>query len=217
MRSLADDRLLTPPTFEVILDTMMNGDLLYHVADIAGNTNYSWKIYNHQLRAMTNQVRADNSTFHLADYNTVTGALTSQGTRAGYSSTSTWARGHAWAIYMFTRGYLETGYLPFLDAAQRVANYYITNVPADYVPYWDFQAPDIPNAPRDSSAAAITLSGLLQLSQVTTNLTNAARTGSRHTISSNPSLPPTTSPRAPPTAPSCFTASAIPPCYRTGG
>ena len=96
---------------------------------------------------MTNQIRADNSTFHLADYNTTTGALTHQGTRAGQSDSSTWSRGHAWAIYMFPKGWQETGYLPFLDAGQRVAEYYIDNVPADYVPYWDFQAAGIPNAP----------------------------------------------------------------------
>jgi hypothetical protein len=70
--------------------------------------------------------------------------------------------------------YRETGYPPFLDAAKRVAGYYLTNVPPDYVPYWDFDAPDIPNAPRDSSAAAITLSALVQLSQLVTNMQDSA-------------------------------------------
>ncbi len=174
VRSLADDLLLAPTNFQVIMDTMMNTELLFHAADLNGNTNISFKAFNHQLRAMTNQVRSNNSTYHLALYSTVNGALTYQGTRAGYSSNSTWSRGHAWAIYAFTMGYRETGYRPFLDTAQRVAQYYIDNVPSDYVPYWDFNDPAIPNSPRDSSAAAITLSGLLELSQLTTNLTNAA-------------------------------------------
>jgi unsaturated chondroitin disaccharide hydrolase len=172
VRSLADDLLLPPTNFQVILDTMMNSEMLYHATDLTGNTNYSDKSFNHQLRAMTNQIRADNSTFHLALYSTVNGDLTFQGTRAGYSDTSTWARGHSWAIYAFTMGYRETGYAPFLDAAQRVSQYYIDNVPSDYVPYWDYDAPQ--PAPRDSSAAAIALSGMVQLSQLTTNLTNAA-------------------------------------------
>ncbi len=175
VRSIQDDRTLGSTNFEVILDTMMNGDLLYHVTDLDGDTNLSSKIYNHQLRAMTNQVRADSSTFHRAIYSTVNGSLTFQGTRAGYTNWSTWSRGHSWAIYMFTKGYIETGYLPFLDTAQRVSDYYITNVPSDYVPYWDYQAPNIPNEPRDSSAAAIAMSGMLQLCQVTTNFTNAAK------------------------------------------
>jgi unsaturated chondroitin disaccharide hydrolase len=174
VRSLADDELLAPTNFQVIMDTMMNCELLYHATDLNGNTNISFKAFNHALRAMTNQIRADNSTFQLALYSTVNGALTFQGTRAGYSDSSTWSRGHAWAIYGFTVAYRETGYLPFLDAAQRVAQYYIDNVPSDYVPYWDFDDPAIPNSPRDSSAAAITLSGLVQLSELTTNLTNAA-------------------------------------------
>jgi Glycosyl Hydrolase Family 88/Bacterial Ig domain len=172
VRSLADDRLLPPTNFEVILDTMMNSELLYRATDLTGNTNYAFKSYNHQLRAMTNQIRPDNSTYHEALYSTVNGALTFQGTRDGYSNTSTWARGHSWAIYAFTMGYRETGYLPFLDAAQRTAQYFIDNVPSDYVPYWDYDAPQ--PAPRDSSSASIAMSGMIQLSQLTTNLTNAA-------------------------------------------
>jgi hypothetical protein len=82
--------------------------------------------------------------------------------------------------------YRETGYVPFLDAARRMAGYYLTNVPSDYVPYWDFNAPDIPNAPRDSSAAAITLSGLVQLSQMVTNMPDSAAlwAGAHHILES---------------------------------
>lgn len=174
VRCLADDQLLPPTNFEVIIDTMMNTELLYHAADVNGDTNLSLKAYAHATRAMTNQIRADNSTFQKVLYSTVDGALTFQGTRAGYSNTSTWARGQAWAIYGFTMAYRETGYSPFLDAAQRVAAYYLTNTPPDFVPYWDFQAPNIPNAPRDSSAAAITLSALVQLSQLATNMQESA-------------------------------------------
>ncbi len=171
---LADDQLLPPTNFEVIIDTMMNTELLYHATDINGNTNFSDKAFSHAQRAMTNQIRADNSTFQKVLYSTVNGELTYQGTRAGYSATSTWARGQAWAIYGFTMAYRETGFLPFLDAAKRTANYYLTNVPSDFVPYWDFDAPDIPNAPRDSSSAAITLSALVQLSQLVTNMQDSA-------------------------------------------
>ena len=171
---LADDLLLTPPDFQVIIDTMMNTELLYHATDINEDTSLSAKAFSHAGRAMTNQIRADNSTFQLVIYSTINGAVLEQGTRAGYSDTSTWARGQAWAIYGFTMADRETGYLPFLDAAGRVSNYYLTNVPPDYVPYWDFDAPDIPNAPRDSSSAAITLSALVQLSQLATNMQDSA-------------------------------------------
>ena len=183
---LADDHLLAPPQFEVIMDTMMNSELLYHATDINGDASLSAKAFSHAARAMTNQIRADNSTFQLVLYSTVNGALTYQGNRGGYSATSTWARGQAWAIYGFTMAYRETGYAPFLNAARRAASYYLTNVPPDYVPYWDFDAPNIPNAPRDSSAAAITLSGLVQLSQLVTNLQDSATfwTGAHHILES---------------------------------
>jgi unsaturated chondroitin disaccharide hydrolase len=171
---LADDLLLTPPQFQVIIDTMMNTELLYRGTDINGDTNLSDKAISHAQRAMTNQIRADGSTFQLVLYSTVDGSLLYQGTRIGYSATSTWARGQAWAIYGFTMAYRETGYAPFLSAAEQLANYYIANVPSDYVPYWDFDDPAIPNAPRDSSAAAITLSAMVQLSELDTNLQNSA-------------------------------------------
>ena len=175
VQSLADDTLLAPTNFQVIMDTMMNLEVLYHATDLNGNTNISMKAFNHSLRAMTNQIRTNGSSYQLVLYSTVNGDLTYQGTRAGLSASSTWARGHAWAIYGFTVGYRETGYLPFLDAAQRCAQYYIDNVPSDYVPWWDFDAPLTPSLPpKDSSAAAITMSALVQMSQLTTNLTNAA-------------------------------------------
>jgi hypothetical protein len=38
-------------------------------------------------------------------------------------------------------------------------------LPEDKIPYWDFNAPDIPNALRDASAGAIICSALIELSQ----------------------------------------------------
>ncbi|MGH9846183.1 MAG: glycoside hydrolase family 88 protein, partial [Blastocatellia bacterium] len=86
-----------------------------------------------------------------------------------YSITSCWARGQAFGIYGFTEAYQNTKNYRFLKTAQRMADYYLAHAPADGVPYWDFLAPNIPNEPRDSSAAAITAAGLLQLSQAVTD------------------------------------------------
>jgi len=183
---LADDLLLAPPQFQVIMDTMLNSELLYYATDINGDTNLASKSFSHAERAMTNQIRMDNSTFQLVVYNTTNGSVIHQGTRAGYSDSSTWARGQAWAIYGFTMAYRETGYAPFLDAASRTADYYLTNVPPDYVPYWDFADPSIPNAPRDSSSAAISLSGMVQLSRLVTNMQDSVTlwAGAHHILES---------------------------------
>lgn len=88
----------------------------------------------------------------------------SQLTHQGYADESLWARGQAWAIYGFTMCYRETGNVVFLDVAQKATDTYLQRLPADYIPYWDFDAPGIPEEPRDASAAAVVASGLLELS-----------------------------------------------------
>lgn len=55
--------------------------------------------------------------------------------------------------------YRETKLPEFLSQAENIANYIFTNptMPEDMVAYWDFDAPGIPNEPRDASAAAIVM------------------------------------------------------------
>jgi unsaturated chondroitin disaccharide hydrolase len=59
--------------------------------------------------------------------------------------------------------YRHTGRTAFRDAAQRTAEYYLDNVPADWVPPWDFDAEEGVDD-RDSSAAAIAANGFFELS-----------------------------------------------------
>ena len=75
-----------------------------------------------------------------------------------------WARGQAWAIYGYTVVFRETGDPKYLEFAEKLVDVYLKNLPEDYVPYWDFNAPDIPNAPRDASAACVVASALLEMS-----------------------------------------------------
>ncbi|HRX87686.1 MAG TPA: hypothetical protein P5572_21885, partial [Phycisphaerae bacterium] len=98
-------------------------------------------------------------------FDTATGAFIRNGTFNGYAVNSTWSRGQAWGIHGFTTVYRETHDPQFLTAAKRMADYFIAHVPADRVPPWDFDAPGA-SEPRDSSAAAIAASGLLELGHV---------------------------------------------------
>jgi unsaturated chondroitin disaccharide hydrolase len=91
----------------------------------------------------------------------------------GYADWSTWSRGQAWAVAGFTIAYRYTKYQPFLDKAIGAANYFLSHLPSstDLIPYWDFDAPHnstIAYQPRDTSAAAIFASGLVELSQYVT-------------------------------------------------
>lgn len=151
-------------TFPVIIDNMMNLEILYWSAHNGGNAAFDDMAMSHGSRSRLDHVRPDGSTFHLVDYNPATGAVLDRATVQGAFDASTWARGQAWGLYGFAMSYRESGVGSFLTTAQALADYFIDHLPADHVPYWDFQAPGIPNEPRDTSAAAIAASGLLELS-----------------------------------------------------
>jgi unsaturated chondroitin disaccharide hydrolase len=88
-------------------------------------------------------------------------------THQGFSDSSAWSRGQAWGLYGFTMCYRETGIVSFLYQAEKIADFILKhpNLPADKIPYWDFDAPATPSRPRDVSAAAITASALYELAQ----------------------------------------------------
>ena len=118
----------------------------------------------HAKTVTANLVRSNGSTYQLANFDPMTGTLLSQGTYAGYSNSSTWARGEAWALYGFTQAYETSGNKAFLTTAENAANWFVGHLPKDYVPCWDFNAPVTSTTPRDTSAAAIAADGLVMLS-----------------------------------------------------
>jgi unsaturated chondroitin disaccharide hydrolase len=150
--------------FNVIIDSLMKSRLLWWAAKNGGSPTYADIAYRHALTIARDFVRPDGGTYHMVCYDTVTGQPTRKGTASGFSDESTWSRGQAWAILGFADAYKETGDAVFLEAARKVSDRYLADLPADLVPYWDFMAPDIPTAPRDTSAAAIAALGLIDLS-----------------------------------------------------
>src|SRR5205823_1490049 len=120
-------------------------------------------------------VRSDGSTYQVVNYNPATGAVQDFENVQGYAVDSTWSRGNAWGVYGFTTAYAYTHDARFLETARRTADYFLSHLPADFVPYWDFALPSTQGQPRDSSAAAIAASGLLELSRLETDPKRAAR------------------------------------------
>lgn len=149
--------------FPVIIDNMMNLELLFRASKNGGPSSLYTIAENHAKTTMKNHIREDGSTFHVVDYDPETGAVRLKQTAQGYADDSCWSRGQAWGLYGFTMTYRETGNREFLRTAQRLADYFVDNLPEDYVPYWDFNAPNIPDEKRDTSAAAIAACGLLEL------------------------------------------------------
>ena len=153
--------------FPVIIDNMMNLELLLQATELTGDSSYWVKAVSHADVTMENHFRDDFSSFHVVDYNMTTGDTISKSTHQGYSDESAWARGQAWGLYGYTMCYRFTQEPRYLELAENIALYMIEHdrLPDDLVPYWDFDAPGIPNEPRDVSAAAIMCSALFELSQ----------------------------------------------------
>ena len=108
----------------------------------------------------------DNSCYHVVDYDLTTGAVRKRQTAQGFADESAWARGQAWALYGYTVCYRYTKDPRYLEQAQKVYAYIFShnNLPEDLIPYWDFDAVNIPNEPRDASSAAVIASALYEMS-----------------------------------------------------
>ncbi|MCM1311960.1 MAG: glycoside hydrolase family 88 protein [Bacteroides sp.] len=147
-----------------IMDNMINLEMLFWAAKNGGDKNLYDIAVSHAEKTMEYHFREDATSYHVAVYDTISGDFLYGCTHQGYADNSMWARGQAWAIYGYTVVYRETRDKRFLDFAQKVTDVYLSRLPEDYVPYWDFDDPAIPDAPRDASAACVVASALLELS-----------------------------------------------------
>lgn len=152
--------------YPVIIDNMMNLELLFNAYKLTGNRKYYDVAVSHADLTMKNHFRDNCSSYHVVDY-ALNGDVRRKCTAQGYSDASAWSRGQAWGLYGYTFCYRETGDEKYLNHARNIARFMLghKNMPEDYIPYWDFDAPNIPNEPRDVSAAAIMASGLLELAK----------------------------------------------------
>jgi unsaturated chondroitin disaccharide hydrolase len=157
--------------FPVIVDNMMNLELLFWATEKTGDPIYREIAIQHALTTKKNHFRSDYSSVHVVDYDTITGAVRQKNTYQGYADESSWARGQAWGLYGFTMTYRCTKDKQFLEQAEKIAGFLLNHprLPEDLVPYWDFDAPGIPNEERDVSAGAIIASALCELSTYSEN------------------------------------------------
>jgi unsaturated chondroitin disaccharide hydrolase len=177
--------------YPVIIDNMMNLELLFAATQLTGDSSFYKIAVSHANTTMKNHYRGDFTSYHVLDYDTVTGKVLQKTTHQGYADESAWARGQAWGLYAFTMCYRFTNDKKYLKQAENIAAVMMLhkNFPKDFVPYYDYDDPAIPNVPRDASAAAVMASALLELSRyskkgksyqaiastIIKNLTNAYR------------------------------------------
>lgn len=150
----------------VIIDNMMNLELLFWATKESKDSTFYRIAVDHARTTMKHHFRPDFSSYHVIDYDTITGQVLKKNTHQGFADESAWSRGQAWALYGYTMCYRETRLPEFLEQAQNIEKYLFThpNMPEDLIPYWDFDAPGIPDEPRDVSAATVIASALYELS-----------------------------------------------------
>lgn len=151
----------------VIIDNMMNLEILFEATSLSGDSTFYNMAVSHADMTLKNHFRMDGSSYHVVDYDMRTGKVRSRCTAQGYSDESAWARGQAWGIYGYTMCYYRyTRQLKYLEQAEAAYEFVCThpNLPEDLIPYWDFDAVNIPHELRDASAAAIMAAALYELS-----------------------------------------------------
>lgn len=152
--------------YPVIIDNIMNLELLLWATKTSGDSFFQKIALSHADKTIENHFRPDYSSFHVVSYDTLTAKPHKKQTHQGYSDESAWSRGQAWGIYGYTYLYRETKDKRYLEQAKNIADFLMNHpqMPQDYIPYWDFNSPEIPNTPRDASAACIIASALVELS-----------------------------------------------------
>ncbi len=150
--------------YPVIIDNMMNLEFLFWAARESGNQDFYKICISHADSTIKYHYRPDHSSYHVICYGPH-GQIQARITAQGYADESAWARGQAWGLYGYTVMYRETKNPVYLKHAENAADFILNhpNLPKDKIPYWDHNAPNIPNEERDASAAAITASALLEL------------------------------------------------------
>jgi unsaturated chondroitin disaccharide hydrolase len=155
----------------LFIDIMMNVPIIFYAANETGDKELLRVAEAHCRTTRDTIVRADGSTAHEGTFDVATGKFLKQTTHQGLRDDSAWARGLAWSLYGYSKVFALTGNDEFLAVAERNADYWLTHLPKDKVPYWDFNADLSQPAPwgaqKETSAGAIAASGLWDLAKQT--------------------------------------------------
>lgn len=146
-----------------IMDNMINLETLLWAADNGGSAALRDMAIAHARTTMKYHFREDGTCYHVAVYDPQDGHFIRGCTHQGYSDASTWSRGQSWAVYGYTVMYRFTHDPEFLAHAIKVTDAFIDRLPADHIPYWDFDDPRGEASPRDVSAACVVASALTEL------------------------------------------------------
>lgn len=151
--------------YRLIIDCLLNMPLLFWASRTTGRREYEEKAKAHIRTAMQYVIRPNHSTYHTYIFDPETGAPVKGVTHQGYRDGSAWARGQAWGIYGAALAYRYLREKDYAEVFCNLADYFLQNLPENLVPYWDFDFKEGSGEPRDSSAAAIAVCGMLEMAK----------------------------------------------------
>lgn len=146
-----------------IIDCMMNLPILYWASETTGDPRFKNIAILHADMVLREFIRPDGSVYHIVSFNPETGERIEALGGQGYAPESAWARGAAWAVYGLALSYKYTREQRYLDAAKKVAHFFLSHLPEDQLPYYDFRAPIEEGMAKDSSSSLIVACGLLEI------------------------------------------------------
>lgn len=149
--------------YRLIIDCLLNLPLLYWASEVTEDEKYAQIARKHTTTSLQNLIRPDCSTYHTYFFDKNTGEPVRGVTHQGYRDGSAWARGQAWGIYGTALAYRYTKDLICIELFEKITHFFIEKLPKDYVPYWDLEFQEGSAEPKDSSAAAIAVCGILEM------------------------------------------------------
>lgn len=147
-----------------IIDCMLNIPLLYWATEETNDPRFRQIAMKHADTVMKEFVRPDGSVNHIVEFDPFNGGVVKIHGGQGYGVGSSWSRGQAWGLYGFLMSYKHTENEEYLNAAKRIANYFIANIPEDGIIPVDFRQPEEPKW-EDSTAAAIAACGFIEIAK----------------------------------------------------
>ena len=151
--------------YRLIIDCLLNVPLLFWAYDVTKDPKYTYVANAHLDTAMKYVLRDDNSTYHTYFFSPETGKPLKGVTFQGYRDGSAWARGQAWGVYGSALAYRYTHKSEHLDVFRKTLSFFLSHLPEDIIPYWDFDFMFPSTEPKDSSALAICICGMLEASK----------------------------------------------------
>ena len=151
--------------YRTLVDSMMNIPLFFWAYEQTGDRTFYDAAVGHYHTTAKYLIREDGSSYHHYQFDPVTFKPVCGVTHQGNSDKSCWTRGHSWLVYGYPVAYKYTKDEEIIDIHKAVSYYFMDYLPMDGIPYWDFDFTDGCIEPKDSSASAIAVCGLMEMNK----------------------------------------------------